>query len=410
MGAGWAGIACAVEAVRRGARVTLFEAGRQAGGRARAVDGPGMVLDNGQHILIGAYTATLELMRGVGADPDALLLRQPLSLRFADGGGIALPRGPAMAALLAGMLRARGWTWRDKAALLRTAAGWRLRGFRCDGHLTVAALCRGLPPRVREELIDPLCVSALNTPSEQAGAEVFLRVLRDALFSVPGGSDLLLPRADLGALLPEPALRWLRAHRCELRLGCRVQTLQSTPDGWMVDGEAFERVVIACPPGEAARLADAAAPAWSRQARQLRFEPIATVYAQAAQGLPRPMLALRSGGDETPAQFVFDRGRLGGPSGLLAFVASAWHGEREQLESGVVRQAREQLGLALQPLSTIVEKRATFACTPGLVRPPLDLAPKLLACGDYIDGPYPATLEGAVLSGLDAARKATQPF
>jgi predicted NAD/FAD-dependent oxidoreductase len=56
----------------------------------------------------------------------------------------------------------------------------------------------------------------------------------------------------------------------------------------------------------------------------------------------------------------------------------------------------------LQALQTIVEKRATFACTPGLLRPSQHIAPRLLACGDYVVGPYSATLEGAVRSGVAA--------
>ena len=68
-------------------------------------------------------------------------------------------------------------------------------------------------------------------------------------------------------------------------------------------------------------------------------------------------------------------------------------------------QARRQLGLTdLRAVQTIAEKRATFACLPGLQRPGAQLLPGLLACGDYVDGPYPATLEGAVRSGLQAAR------
>ncbi|RYY87829.1 MAG: FAD-dependent oxidoreductase, partial [Comamonadaceae bacterium] len=87
VGAGWAGLASAVEATRAGHAVTLFEAARTPGGRARRIDDDsGLVLDNGQHILIGAYRATLQLMRDVGVDPEAVLLRVPLSLRFADGG------------------------------------------------------------------------------------------------------------------------------------------------------------------------------------------------------------------------------------------------------------------------------------------------------------------------------------
>jgi hypothetical protein len=117
------------------------------------------------------------------------------------------------------------------------------------------------------------------------------------------------------------------------------------------------------------------------------------------------MLALRSAPD-APAQFVFDRGQLGGPEGLLAFVVSASDGSRESLQAAVLAQAERQLaglGLpALQPVQTVVEKRATFACTPSLVRPPQAIAPGLLAAGDYVDGPYPATLEGAVRSGWAA--------
>ena len=117
------------------------------------------------------------------------------------------------------------------------------------------------------------------------------------------------------------------------------------------------------------------------------------------------MLALPA--DATaPAQFVFDRGQLGGPAGLLAFVISASTGDAATLAAQVQAQAAKQLGLdTLQVVQTIVEKRATFACTPGLQRPAADVAPGLYACGDYIAGPYPATLEGAVRSGLEAAQR-----
>ena len=101
---------------------------------------------------------------------------------------------------------------------------------------------------------------------------------------------------------------------------------------------------------------------------------------------------------------MFDRGQLGGPAGLLAFVISTSVGSRAQIEQQVIAQAQAQLGLTLQPLQTVVEKRATFACTPGLARPGIQVAPALVACGDYIDGPYPATLEGAVRSGIAVAR------
>ncbi len=410
VGAGWAGLACAVHAARAGHRVTLFEAARTLGGRARRVDDEnGLALDNGQHILIGAYSATLALMRSLDVAPQAVLLRTPLQLRFADGGGLALPRLPAPLDLAVGILAARGWNWRDKASLLRTALGWRSAGFQCAPTVSVTQLCEGLTPRVMQELIEPLCVSALNTPVAQSSGQVFLRVLRDALFSAErGGADLLLPRVDLGRLLPDAAAAWLQRHGAQLRTGCRVQSLERMGnEHWQLDGEPFERVVLACAPWDAARLVRGAgieASSWLDAAEALRYEAIATVYAQgASRRLAAPMLALRSGPD-APAQFVFDREQLGGPAGLLAFVVSASATERDALQAQVLAQAAKQLGeTGLRVLQTVVEKRATFACTPGLVRPPTHVAPGLMACGDYVEGPYPATLEGAIRSGAGAA-------
>jgi squalene-associated FAD-dependent desaturase len=412
IGAGWAGLACAVAATQAGHAVTVFEAARTIGGRARGLpaqlpDGRPVMLDNGQHSLIGAYTATLALMRDVGIDPDAVLRRLPLTLRFADGGGLQVPpRWPPPLDLLAGILGARGWSWRDKAALVRTALGWRRGGFRCAPGVSVAALCAPLTPRVMAELIEPLCVSALNTPIEAASGQVFLRVLHDALFAERGGADLLLPRVDLGALLPDAAVRWLTQHGALLRSGTRVHTIAHQATGWQVDDALFDRVVLACPPWDAARLAAGVgrpdASAWSQTAHALRHEGIATVYVAGGGSLPAPLLTLRPG-EGAPAQFVFDRGQLGGPQGLLAFVVSASTGERGTLQHQVLAQAREQLGLTgLRAVQTVVERRATFACTPALVRPQAQVAPGLLACGDYVEGPYPATLEGAVRSGWTA--------
>ena len=419
VGAGWAGMAAAMAATQRGHQVTVFEAARSVGGRARALDarlpdGTPVVLDNGQHILIGAYTETLKLMRLVGVAPEATLHRLPLNLQFPDGSGLALPRWPSPLDALAGMLTAGGWSWADKWSLLRAASGWQRRGFACAASTSVADLCATLTPRVVQMLIEPLCVSALNTPAARASGQVFLTVLRDSLFSGQGSSNLLLPRVDLSALFPQAAAAWLRARGGEVRLGVRVDQLQwSAPSEWQVHGEAFDRVIWATASSNAASalaqyvqtapelIADTLH-AWVDLAQTLRFEAIATVYAWAPLAkLKQPMLSLHSQ-PTAPAQFVFDRGQLGGPSGLLAFVVSASTAERDTLQAQVLEQAGTQLGLDLQPVQTVVEKRATFACTPGLLRPPMALAPGLLACGDYVQGPYPATLEGAVRSGWAA--------
>jgi predicted NAD/FAD-dependent oxidoreductase len=202
-------------------------------------------------------------------------------------------------------------------------------------------------------------------------------------------------------------------------MGNRVTQLRADGKRWLLDGEPFDVVLLATSAPEAGRLLrDAATHApeptaqalrtWTEAAEALRYTAITTVYAwRPAARLSLPLLALRHD-EDAPAQFVFDRGQLGGPAGLLAFVISASLGERDTLQALVLQQAHVQLGLQLQPVQTVVEKRATFACTPALQRPGQFIAPGLLACGDYVAGPYPATLEGAVRSGKHAARSLGQ--
>ncbi|MDT8998551.1 hydroxysqualene dehydroxylase HpnE [Paucibacter sp. APW11] len=411
VGGGWAGVAAALRGLEAGAEVHLFEMAGQLGGRARSLsvsqaDEPR--LDNGQHIMIGAYTHSLALMRSLGLKPEDLLLRRPLQLRYPDRAGLHLPPGAALPAFVRAVLALRHWRWRDRLALLAASSLWALRGFRCAPDISVAQLCAGLPPPVMQELIAPLCVAALNTPAEAASASVFLRVLHDALFSGPGSADLLLPRRPLSELLAEPAQRQLLAAGATLHLNHTVRQLDRKGQGWSVDGEHFDAVLLACSSRSAADLARAHAPAWAERCAALQFQPIITVYLRSpGSRLAAPMLALGEG-PEAPAQFVFDLGQLGHAPELFAFVVS---GAAPWVERGLpataeacIAQASDQLHWASPPtlLRALAEKRATFACTPGLQRPASSIAERLAAAGDYIAGPYPATLEGAVRSGEEA--------
>ncbi|HSO44009.1 MAG TPA: FAD-dependent oxidoreductase, partial [Rhodoferax sp.] len=360
IGAGWAGLAAAVKATQAGHQVTVFEASHALGGRARVVtssttqtlpNGTPLRLDNGQHILIGAYTETLALLRLVGISPEDALLDLPMTLQFPDGLGLKFAAWPTPMDALGGILQARGWSTGDKWSLLRAALGWKRRDFSCDASLSVTGLCHHLTPRIKAELIDPLCVSALNTPPEQASAQVFLRVMRDALFGVSGGSRLLLPRVDLSALFPDAAASWVLERGGLLKLGQRVGSIQTHGQRWLVQEELFDTVMLATSAPHAAQVISAstqdAPPSisdtmqhWLATTLAVHHEAIATVYAWAPQAsLPQAMLALRSGAQH-PAQFVFDRGQLGGPAGLLAFVVSAARGERATLQTQVLAQAQ----------------------------------------------------------------------
>lgn len=419
VGGGWAGLAAAVAACEQGHEVRLLDMAQQWGGRARSLARPdaNLRLDNGQHILIGAYRATLALMRRVGVDPAEVFLRTPLSLVDANGRGLRLPHGPAIPAFVRAVAALNDWSLSERLALLATAGQWSIRGFRCPADWTVARLTRALPERVRLELIDPLCVAALNTPSEAASATVFLRVLKDALFSGPGAADLLLPRQPLASLLPEPAAAWLQRRGATLQLGHRVESLVAAGTGWRVNDTACDAVILACSATEAARLTAAVQPDWSQRAARFAYEPIITVYLQ-CQGarLMAPMVALPTDAPERePAQFAFDLGAIAGPhwADRFAYVvsgAAGWAARGLKITEEAVRvQAAASLHLPqrsldrIQVLQTVAEKRATFRCVPGLDRPAAAIAPGLWAAGDYVAGPYPATLEGAVRSGLAAA-------
>jgi len=425
IGAGWAGLAAAVRATQAGHEVTLYEAAGMPGGRARSDDGSDSATDNGQHILLGGYARTLALMRDVGVDLEGALLRLPLSLSYPDGTGFALsPTGSRLGAAARALVAARGFGVVDKASAVAMTLAWQWHGFRCPPGTTVDALLRrGPTARVRRRLAEPLCVAALNTPPSEASAAVFLAVMRDSLFGARAASDLLLPQRPLAQLLPLPALAWLRAHGAAVHLRRRVGALEPVAGRWRVlagtDGAdlrnpepAFDQAILACPPVEAARLAQAVAPVWAAAAAALLHEPIVTIALTAPRRpWPAPMLALDSDDTARPAQFAFKLGAQPDDVDHVTLVVSAAGRWLERGADAVVDAAIAQYrqafavaaGEAIDVASVRTDKRATFRCTAGVARPPRAILPGLQAAGDFVAGPYPATLEAAVLAGEAAA-------
>ncbi len=409
IGGGWAGCAAALTLAEAGVAITLYEAGRILGGRARAVELEGQRLDNGQHILLGAYEQTLHLIARLhpSAMPDALW-RLPLTLDQPPDFSLTCPRLPAPLHLLAGLLGARGLGWRDKLAAARWAHGL-LSDTDTPEHLSVSQLTRSQPEKLNRLLWHPLCVSALNTPPGMASAKVFRDMIRAAFGGRNHHSDLLLPRRDLTALFPAPAAARVVELGGEVRLPCRVTTLEATTDAVTVGtrdaAAAYSHVILAVAPQHLAGLAAAIPQLRSmlHGVADYTYQPIATAYLQydPAFRLDKPLFALTDG----PAQFVFDRGQSHDQPGLLALVASA----ATNLPADWMDRAAAQLLRIAPPDSPrwrrhIVEKQATYACVPNMARPGVRTAhPRIFLAGDYTAGPYPATLESATLSGVQSA-------
>lgn len=401
VGGGYAGMSAAVTLSGAGSAVTVFEAGPVLGGRARRIrissDGHGHEIDNGQHILAGAYTELFGLLRIVGV-PARALLRLSFEIRYASGFRVRSLRLPQPLGLALGVLLAKGIPLAERRGAIRFLRAMKAARFAVGSDMTVRQLLQQHAQEggIGRYLWAPLCVAALNTPPERAAASVFLAVLRDTLSGGAGASDLLLPRCDLSKLFPEPAAGFVRNRGGEVRLRAPVTDISELK-------REFDAVIVAVGPHQLKQLLPAAAPEYA-------YQPIYTCYLQYEErvGLPFPMLGLCGG----LVQWVFDRGALLGERGRLACVISAEGAHQDMSLDALCERCHGELAQALPGLGrplwsrAIAEKRATIACVPGRARPSIETShPEVFLAGDYTDPEYPPTLEAAVRSGRRAARR-----
>ncbi len=443
IGAGWAGCAAAVALAQAGVAVHLVEAGPVAGGRARRVVRDGLPLDNGQHLLLGAYRATRGLVGTLHGTPPwraEPLAYGPWSARQADGFTLRARALPAPLGLLAGLLLARGLTCGERVATVRWFAALKRSGYRCAPGQTVAALTASLPAAVTRKLWDPLCIAALNTPASAAAAEVFVNVLRDAFDGHARDTEVLWPSVDLSVLVGDATTQFVAMHGGSVTLGARAAIAAVHAETITVATRAAARtahaVIVAVGPHQlepvltplAADPALAAAVAQRlEQVRGLAYEPITTVYLGYGASIPGPAVGALTRLDDQPGQWLFTRPDIlaraapGAPAlkALLSVVISA-AGPHSALEPGALALAVDaQLRCGrpgMPPLAwsqVIAEQRATYACTPAAlaVRRALAAAtpiPHVYFAGDYLDLDYPATLEAAVRSGNAAAQRVVE--
>ena len=418
VGAGWAGLAAAVELAAAGRRPLLLESARHPGGRAATLDLAEGLRETGQHLLLGGCREVLRLQRRVGLDPAGLFERRPFRMRIADADHplqLGLPRLPAPLHLAAALLTARGLKWGERGAALALARALRQPPPEPDETVADFLHRHGQPPALVRRLWGPLCLAALNTPADHASARLFIGVLQETFRRRPD-SDLLLQRADLGACLPKAAEGFIERSGGQIVYGQRVTALHLEAGGitGVATGDGLwpaRQVVLATPAAVTRRLFGPHPGLQETAARigRLQSSPLTTVYLRFPRPFPRGNGLIGCIG--TMAEWLFPRDDLS--PGLAAAVISGdgphMTLSRAELGRHVAAELADRFPEAgrPEPERVIRYRRGTFLAAPDVEenRPEAMTAVEgLWLAGDYTATGLPATLEGAVRSGVQCAR------
>jgi len=432
IGAGFAGLSAAVRMTKNGARVLVLEARARLGGRATAFPDreTGEVVDNGQHVLLGCYTATFDFLRDMEV-LDHVRVQPELALTMIDRSGhrsrLVCPTLPAPFHLLAGVMEWDALDWRDKLAALRMAAPLGIARRQLAGGRDIAAspgetvdqwlVRNGQTDRLREMLWHPLALAALNQQPEVAAAPPFARVLAEMFGSDPRASAIALPTRPLHMMYAEPARMYVESRGGKVVTGVTARVrVDAGGVRAVAAGELWttSTVVSAVPWFALEALFEPCPPELSKivsRAGAMASSPIVTVNLW----FDRPVLDVPFAGLPGRAmQWVFDKSAVfGDGASHLSLVSSGASPLVDQTNDALIAAAHQELLEALPEsrparllrATVIREPRATFSLAPGQPSRPESRTPVrgLFLAGDWLDTGLPATIESAVRAGHRAA-------
>ncbi len=428
VGAGWSGLATACYLASQNIPVTLIESAKQLGGRARKSTSRTQVLDNGQHLMIGAYQEMLALLKLIGTKEDEVFVRTPQLLKLFEGKylktviDLKLPVLPAPLHLLVGMLFSKGMSLKEKIHTLIQFDKLLKKPLTLENDTTVSEwLTEANLAAPFVLFLDSLCIAAMNTHITEASALNFQNVLNQTFNGPKGSTDLLIPAVNLGNVFPTPARLYLGKQQANILNPVKVTHLQEG-GGFikqvMTDEQNIEAsaVVLATPAHITTQFLKPfeSCNELCHHLDQFRYEPITTVYLRynADCQIPENMVGLIN----TTSQWIFDR-RLCEQPGMIAVVISSKGPHMDMDNKDLSLVIRNELAVLFpdwpKPNASWVirEKRATISCTPesNQHRPGCDTPIKnLFLAGDYLvtNNEYlPATLETAIRNAKACAEE-----
>lgn len=422
IGGGYAGCAASVGLIELGYTPVLFEASATLGGRARVVSTSALTnIDNGQHLLLGAYHTTLKLIQKV--HPTACLadLFEILPLTWNIPTQLHFEAHPTFCApfhLLAGLVRSASLSFAEKVSLLRFFLKIKLGAPPPPTQSVTEWLAHvALPKRLQMLLLAPLCLAALNTPVELASAQRLYYVIKDSLLSFNANdSRYYIPRCDLSTLFPQQAAKWIEERGGRIEIKSRVKAVNYDKNGEfeltiqhekIQKHEKFTHVIYAMAPYHVSALL----PQYTsllplqKQLAQIKYAPICTIYLQYDTTIwtkDQPRLIMLP--PDCVGQWLFFLPQE------IRCVMSAFPTRQFDTTMHLIQHIEKEIQTYCQikekhcNAQVITEKRATYLATPThpviCHQTPLE---NLYLAGDYLHSRYPATLESAIQSGLETA-------
>jgi squalene-associated FAD-dependent desaturase len=448
IGGGVAGITAALDCAGEGAQVTLVEVRRRLGGAAYSFHREGLEMDNGQHVFLRGCLAYRALLARLGSAH--LVDVQPrLEIPVLKPGAprFVLRRNglPAPLQLAGALARYPHLSPRQRLGAARAALGlMRLErsgaagaGSQLDRSTLGEWLARhGQGPEAVAALWDLIALPTLNLPAAEASLELGAFVFQAGLLTEADAGDIGFHRGTLSEIIAEPAARALADAGVEVRLGWRAERLQAATDGFVVttgragagageegeeasehDGVVADAVIVALAHPRAGALLEDLLGEQARRIQGIGVSPIVNVHVVYDREVTSDAFAAGVG---TPVQYLFDRTRAAGaPEGSQYLAVSLSGAEREMGMSVEALRDRYLPALAellprarsakVEAFLITREHAATFRASPGVgaLRPTARTSvPGLALAGAWTATGWPATLEGAALSGHSAADEA----